>query len=155
MIPPSKLRKKIVVLALSPKRSRALVIKGEDDRWHLPDSHLHWPIGRKKATPIFVCAQLARDATIGLLGEVSGIKRQVSKYGKRHKLPTGGFVFSIPSTENFLVDQAVDYASRAKKFLNLIGRIEMRSIEDIKNDSFAEYGGTSIEAVHAYLSVSV
>lgn len=153
---PSKVRRRITVLAESPGKKRVLVVRrlGENV-WDAPDSHLHWPLGRKREPPLNVASRLVHDATLGLL-DLKQIRKHLSSFGARKKLPTGGFAYILPSFLDFDLTIATINASRVRKHLRIdVARVEMHDIEEIMSStSHIKYGGGTIEAVRSICSKS-
>jgi hypothetical protein len=154
---PAKLRRRIAVLAGSPGKTRILVKRRLHELvWDIPDSHLHWPLGRKKGAPLNVASRLLQDASLGLIGDLQQVRKQLSTYGGRKKLPTGGFAYIIPSSSTFNITLAAENASKVRKHLHLeCERVEMHSLVDImSSESHLKYGGGTIEAVRSTCSKS-
>jgi hypothetical protein len=154
---PAKLRRRIAVLAASPGRKSVLVKRRlHENVWDVPDSHMHWPLGRKKEPPLNVASKLVQDASLGLLGDLKDIKKELSSSGGRKKLPAGGFVYILLSSTEMDVTLATKNASRVRKHLELeCCRTEMHSIDEIMSSaSHAKYGGGTIEAVRSTCSKS-
>lgn len=151
---PARARRRILVLAASPGRTRVAVRKDVDSYWHVPDSHLHWPIGRRRDSPLNVASRLLKDATLGLCGDTKQIRAEFTSFGKRLKLPSGGFAYFLPNTEKINIEFAVVGAARVRKHLDMkTERTELHSIADIMNiESHAKYGSSTIEAIRSICS---
>lgn len=148
---PAKLRKRIVLLATSPNRTRVLVVKQNgDSMWSIPDTHLHWPIGKRKKPPRMAASVLASDATFSLLGTPNQIKTRLQLSGERYKLPTGGFGFLLPS-ESVSTSEAVDNVTKVRKHLRMSeGVTQMHEISNIQRvHSHSSYTSGTIEAVRS------
>jgi len=152
---PSKKRRKAVLVALSPMRTRVLLRKHESS-WNLPDSHLHWPIGKRTTAPSKTVIYMLREATLSLAGDTHTLKELLTSKGTRKKLATGGFVFVLPSTDKFNISTIVQTSSSVRKFLGITSeKVEMHSIDDIlKVENQCKYGGSTIEAVRSIFQLS-
>jgi hypothetical protein len=143
---PSKLRRKIVVIATSPNRKHILLRRDENSLWNVPNSHLHWPLGRRKGQPIYVASHLLKDFTLSVYGDIKSIKKNLTVFSHRSKLPTGGFMFHISEGPNITI--ICDIANRVRKHLKLKELYQMHTVDDIlQNNSYKKYGNTTIEAV--------
>ena len=147
MIPSANRRKKIVVLASSPKKTKIIVIKDLDGKWNIPDSHRHWKIGKKMAVPVQAAAVLLKDSTLGILNS-NEILTSFSLHGNKKKLPSGGNIYQCFETLNLPLSSAVNAANRVSQFLKLEYKVEMKDVEEMKLDtSFSKFGSETIEAV--------
>ena len=143
---PSKLRRKIVVVATSPNRKHILLRRDENYQWNVPNSHLHWPLGRRKGQPIYVAAHLLKDFTLSVYGDINTTKKNLTLFSQRTKLPTGGFMFNISQGPNISI--ICDTANRVRRHLKLKEIYQMHVIDDIlQTNSHKKYGNTTIEAV--------
>lgn len=144
---PAKLRRKIIVVATSPNRSQVLLRKDEN-MWNLPNSHLHWPLGRRKGQPVYVAAHLLKDFTLSIYGDLKTIKKNLTSYSERSKLPTGGFMFIVSDGPN--ISNICSIANRVRKHLKINDVYEMHKLEDIiKIESHKKYGSMTIEAIRS------
>ena len=144
---PAQSRKKIVIIATSPGKSRVL-LKKDKNEWNLPNSHLHWPIGRRKAEPIQVASYLLKEFTLALYGDLKTINTILTSKSIRTKLPTGGYIFLISDGPD--LNQICDNANRVRKHLGIDEKIELHSITEIlKSDSYGKFGSTTIEAIRS------
>lgn len=147
---PARARRRVVVLGLSQDKLRVLVIKGQNDLWHIPDSHLHWDIGRRKQNPQSIASNLIKDALLSLIGDFTLIQDYITKNGTRFMLPTGGFIYLVPSNHDFDISRATLDISRVRKHLKIGGKCEMHLIEDILlPTSHSKYGPGTIETVRS------
>jgi hypothetical protein len=139
---PSKTRRKVVVVLLSPTRSRVFVRK-DNDKWNVPNSHIHWPLGRKRTGPLGVASSLIKDLTLGMIS-IKNSKSEMQK-GVRKKIPSGGFVYVLEMPN--LVDIA-ENVKNVQKYLRLDQSSEMHDIATIlKIQSMGKYGGETIEVL--------
>ncbi len=141
---PAKKRRKIVVLLLSPNKTKVLVRKERGQSfWNIPDSHLHWPIGRVKLQPSRMAEELINDA-------VSGCIDINPKTLERRKLPSKGFVYEMTSKE---ISESLKTAERVKKQLKCSDfEAQMHSTDEIKlPESHSKYGSSTIEAIRSIL----
>jgi hypothetical protein len=148
---PARARRRVSVIALSPEKTKLLVIQGEDNLWHIPDSHLHWPIGKRKKLPQSLAAHLLKDATMSILADNLTIKKHICNHSKRSKLPTGGFVYLVQSTIEMNITQAVECTQRVRKHLKINSpRVEMHLLSNVRaSTSHSKYGSSTIEAVRS------
>ena len=155
---PAKKRRRIVVGALSPNRTRILVHKiNKQAMWDLPDSHIHWGVGKKlKSEPFLTACNLLNDATLGILGDAKKIQQGMKT--ERKILPTGGFIYIF---ENLQDDQTgcvplnfyVDALNNVKRHLGMKEfQTELHEISEIKDEkAHLKYGSITIETIRSIL----
>ncbi len=154
MEPPANTRRRVVVFALSACKRRALMVQGADGLWHLPNSHLHWPVGARAREPQHVAAVLLHRATLGILGDVTDVRAMLGgERACRSRLPSGGFVYALHSDAIAAhVEAAVDAAARARRFLHLdegeYTPVQMVSLDGARGPrARARFGGDTVEVV--------
>ena len=162
---PAKKRRRIVVGAVSPNRSSILVHKiNKQAKWDLPDSHIHWGVGKKlKAEPFLTACSLFSDATIGIMGDTKHIYHRYSGIKSARKiLPTGGFLYIFEDAKNLESLKDLEYLesldgyvcamNNVKKHLGLKQfNTELHSIHDIKDEkAHLKYGSVTIEAIRSF-----
>ena len=158
-------RRVSVLLMAAPQRAQVLVVQGAEGRWHVPDTHSHWRIGRRMPEPQSAAAVMLHDITLGILGEVTDIKRQLSAHGTRARLPTGGFVYKCHADALGCMDLRATLAvyNRVRKHMAAsamaadaepLPRIELHDVADVCSAaSHSKYGAGTIEAVRSTIAV--
>ena len=147
MLPCANYRKRVVVLASSPGKSRVLVIKDSLGKWNIPDTHKHWKVGKILPIPLHAASVLLKESTLGIACDVH-LTKHFSENGMRKKLPSGGYIYEWTDCPDLNIEKSVASASAVAKFLNINYKAEMKAVEEIKlKDSFAKYGAETIEAV--------
>lgn len=157
MEPPANSRRRVLVLALSKCKSRALMVQDPDGLWHLPNSHLHWPVGARAREPQHVAAVLLHRATLGILGDVTDVRAMLgAERNCRSRLPAGGFVYTVQSEAAAAhVESAVTAANRVRRFLFMHlssehSPVQMVSIAGVLSArARARFGGDTVEACTA------
>lgn len=147
MIPSANSRRKVLILASSPGKSRVLAVKDREGKWNVPDSHKHWKIGKRFPPPLLAACTLLKEATLGILSSEE-LKADFMEFGKRKKLPSGGYIYAWKDTPTVNILESVDHANKVSKYLHLDHCLEMKNVTEIKSaDSFSKYGPETIEAV--------
>lgn len=143
---PAKKRRQIVVLIQSPKKSKILVRKEHGQTfWNIPDSYLHWQIGKIKSVPSKMAAEMIEEVTSGLVEiDSDSLKRTI--------LPSKAFAYQISPEK---IKEILPIAEKVKNFYNLKRfQCEMHSTDEIKlPGSHSKYGSSTIEAVRSIFLV--
>ena len=147
---PANSRRRIIILLVH--ENKVLVLQGLDGRWHLPDTHLHWKIGKRQTDPKSTACSLINESTCGLIGDSNELKELVQR-SHRYLLPTGGFCYKI----NIDMSTLIKTATRVQKLFQVNGpRLDLHPIEDIcKVIAHAKYGPGTIEAIRTSESSNI
>ena len=140
-------RKRIVLLAMSPNRSRLLVL-GHTKNFRAPNSVEDWPAGKKLKSPALIARALLHNSMLGVLKE-----RQVKE---RVLLPSGAFCYQLASSE---ITDGVEVCNRVRKHLRYSGfeceRVYLHPVENLRSTrAFEVYDSLTIEAVQTIFGVA-
>lgn len=113
-----------------------MMVRESKGKWNLPNSHLHWPIGKKIPQPSEAARQLLKELTYSLVDE---------KPKERKILPSGGFLFIFEPNE---ITRLVSNVECVSKHLGLEKNVQMHAVDPITEISaHFTYGPDTIESV--------
>jgi hypothetical protein len=136
-------KKKVVVLAHSPQSKSVLVVRDAHGKWHLPNTHLHWPIGKKLPQPALAAKFLLLDSTLALV--------EANDNFSRKNLPSGGFVFIA---EPGGLGASLRNVERVSRHLGLEKKVQAHSLSSITEISaHSTYGPDTIESVRCFSDI--